>query len=645
MPSSVNSPLGRHYTPADIARRMVREGVASALRTGGTGYCRVLDPACGDGAFLLEVLDDLASQVPTVDHCQTLGSAPLRPDAPSQAFPSTLPHGNESSGAVGSSAVSPSAASEMVGSAEWRLKLVRDCIFGVDIDPVAVARLRRSLLDRIQPYPAMVTEAEAFVNARVRCGDALTGPDWKPDDCLPFVGEVGQPDGVIAADELTFQENIDWGKAFPDVARAGGFDLVVGNPPYLREKDGRDLFRRLRESSLGSKWHEARMDLWHYFVHRSLDLLRPGGVLTFIVNSYWTASRGASRLIGRLERETRLELIEELGDTPLFKGVAGRHLIFRLTRNPASPGPERRGAGWCRVTTSDRPERLIPHQELFHEGRLVLAPEVRLSRGTTHVSPLGDRYDTRQGLAENPPCITRRMAEEFPDRYQAGEGVFVLRDDELARLALSDRERSLLRPYFATNAMGRYQAPQTTDRHVLYLTRATAPTLEGMPHLAAHLERFRPILERRRETQRGRCAWWHLHWPRLESVFVQPRILSVQMGRRPQFAWAEHPTFVGFSINLVLASAKDAPSLLCLTGLLNSNLAMEWFERHAKRRGIHLEINGHVLKGFPIPERQPPIEAEIERLVRIRQALVPDDPQATEIENSVERLVETWYGV
>src|SRR6185503_6653749 len=87
---------------------------------------------------------------------------------------------------------------------------------------------------------------------------------------------------------------INWPTAFPNVAAAGGFDLVIGNPPYLRERDSKREFDRIAHSPLGKRWRTARMDLWHYFLHRGLDLLKPGGRLSFIVNSYWTSSTAAA---------------------------------------------------------------------------------------------------------------------------------------------------------------------------------------------------------------------------------------------------------------------------------------------------------------------------------------------------------------
>ena len=176
-------------------------------------------------------------------------------------------------------------------------------------------------------------------------------------------------------------------------------------------------------------------------------------------------------------------------------------------------------------------------------------------------------------MAENPPTINRRLHREFGGRFAVGTGVFVLVPDEVDRLNLSSAERALLRPYYDTKAVGRYRIADEPTHQVLYLSRSTAPKLEGLPGIAAHLEPFRPILERRREVRIGRIAWWHLHWPRDEQIFIRPRLLRVQMGKRPQVV------FVGAAhIRRVLdqpdfAAGKCRVTLDVLAGILNSDLA------------------------------------------------------------------------
>jgi hypothetical protein len=285
----------------------------------------------------------------------------------------------------------------------------------------------------------------------------------------------------------------------------------------------------------------------------------------------------------------------------------------------------------------------VPLSELYQQGRLVVAlpdPKHDIFRGRPR---LAESYNTRQGIAENPPRINRRLYRKAPHRYAPGEGVFVLQAGEIERLHLSPAEDRLLRPYYELSAAGRYQLAEEPTHHVLYLTGRTAPALGEIPNLAGHLERFRPILEQRRETREGKVAWWHLHWPRAEEIFLRPRILSVQMGNRPQFVFVERPAFVGFSINLIIARDATAPALDTLTGILNSELAASWFDRHAKRRGVNLEINAHVLRQFPLPGRDQDLENKIGELVRERQRLRADDPPAPAIERDIENRVAQLY--
>ena len=404
------------------------------------------------------------------------------------------------------------------------------------------------------------------------------------------------------------------------------------------------------------------MDLWYYFLHRGLDLLRTGGRLSFIVNSYWTASTGARKLIERLERETSFEEIVVLDKAPIFADVAGRHLIFRLRK---ANHRER-----CRVIdltgspvevvenlpklTADPPISKcyqVSHSDLFQHGQLSLGRPEPWMDSLKGLQTLGESYDVRQGMAENPPSINAQLSRELGEGYKVGEGVFVLAAEEVEALELSAAERAYLRPYYRTSAVGRYRLPTEPTHAVLYLTKKTSPTLDHCQRLRTHLERFRPIMERRRETRNGSIKWWQLHWPRAERIFTEPRILSVQMGRVPQFVWTDHPTFVGFSINLILAGFNSGFTLTTLTGILNSTLARRWFSKYAKHRGLNLEINGKLLRRFPLPKRNNTVEKQIDQCVLQRHSLPSsvaasiESKEVDRVEKQIDGLVCRLYGV
>lgn len=448
---------------------------------------------------------------------------------------------------------------------------------------------------------------------------------------------------------------VNWDEAFPAVAAQGGFDVVICNPPYLREKNAKPMFDRIAETPLGRTWREPRMDLWYYFVHRSLDLLKPDGMLTFIVNSYWAASSGSRRMTERLRTETTLHHVILLGDRPVFDGVAGRHLIFSLRRNHSDVR--------CRVldlsktpsienVAVDDPEGdaaySLAREELFCDRAIRFdrpEPDLLCAHPCTL---LGEAYEVRQGIAENPPRLSRRHCEILGDAFTAGQGVFVLTSAEVEQLGFTPVERELLRPYYRPMDLAEYALPPETDLSLLYLTKDTAPDLNGLPNIRRHLQRFRPILERRRETRLGKVAWWHLHWPRQERLFTEPRILSVQMAQRPRFAWGQRATFVGFSVNVIAETADSPFALSALCGILNSAAARQWFTRRSKKRGINLEISGGLLRTFPLPSRHVVIEKELSRLVGCRQQHVDGTPgvdstSAVPVDDEIDRCVESLY--
>ncbi len=580
--------LGSYYTPNWIARWMVsralspRDEPAAGDHSANDVSWRILDPACGDGAFVLPVLDAIAGQ-------------------------RGIAHDDVSR----------------------RLAIVREQVFGVDADRAAIDVLRQRVAAWVGIDPVSSEDLADVLMKNFPCGDALLGSDWSgPPVTARATGDVvpnaNEPDGALTnvARTAHHASPIHWSAAFPHVAAAGGFDLVIGNPPYRRELNAKPEFDRIAGSAIGQRWRTARMDLWHYFFHRSLDLLKPGGRLSFIVNSYWTSATAAKSLRERMAVETSIEELVLLGPARLFRDVTGRHMIFRvrkghepLTRcdvlDLSNEPREQIEAVFTRSHFADSvmlnnvpAVRAVSQAELWSGGQLRVDAVRRSDPSPSHGPVLGEAFEVRQGIAENPPFVTKSAAVELGDPSLAGRGVFVLTAAEVAALALSEREHSLLRPYHALSTIGRFQVAAQPSHQILYVTRQTAPELGDFPHVAAHLARFRTVLQRRREVQSGKIAWWHLHWPREERLFTAPRILCLQMGHTPRFAFAEHPTYVGFSAHVIVARAESSSppmTLAALTAVLNSSRAQRWFETHAKRRGAHLDISGTVLKQFPLP--------------------------------------------
>jgi hypothetical protein len=391
----------------------------------------------------------------------------------------------------------------------------------------------------------------------------------------------------------------------------------------------KELLDQIAATPFGRRYRSPRMDLWYYFAHRAFELLRPGGTLAFITNSYWTKGTGASRLIKAFRTTAHLDHIIDLGAQPVFPGVSGRHLIFRAT------------AGASNEPTYVEPAEGLPfhrsQQELFQPSGLDLepgrAPELQ---GT----PLGDLGRVRQGIAENPASINARTNRQTGGKYRVGEGVFVVTPEEAARLAL---EPGILRPYHTASDLGRYRLGEPS-RKLVYSCRDTWGLPAQYPRVAAHLERFRELMEARRETRKGHNQWWHLHWPREEEIWRSPKLIALQMALRPSFAVAEVPVYVPFSVNVFVPHANLREDLHYLAALLNSKLFENWFRHHAKMRGISLELNGHLLSAAPIRRidfTNPAERALHDRLAALARNLMKTQDQRAEAE--IDALVQQLY--
>jgi methylase of polypeptide subunit release factors len=556
--AGVRKLAGMFYTPAPVARYIAAHALR-LLETGRPG--RILDPACGCGAFL------------------SAAAAHLR---------------------CGAAAVA-------------------EQLYGVDVDPEAVLIARRSLWLELLTADLGRGKGNLWGAARGHTpsppaplperarGD--TPPAPLPTSLRPVPRERGDAPRALAR---RLGENIRCGDALlgPTLADAAAtFDVVLGNPPYRRELGAKPLLDRLAASELGRKYRTARMDLWYYFVHRGLELLKPGGRLAFIVGSYWTAAPGAAKLVRQLQRSAGIEEIVCFDGGSLFDEVAGRQMILSL-RNAAAEGPttiRRMRVDAVRVLAD--PTRMeegslvyekTPRQ-LFRGGRIDLEPPAdELLANLARHPPLEQLGRVRQGIAENPASVTRKTNQQHGDRWPLGQGVFALTAGELAALELPEAERSLLRPYHDLCDLSRYWMAAEPSLTLIYATAATCGEIDAFPVLRGHLERFRPILEARRETRRGCRAWWQLHWPRDADLWTAAKIIALQMSPRPAVAPALEPAYVPFSANVFVPAAGTPEHLYYLSALLNSRVLWKWQQHHAKRRGVGLEINGHALARTPI---------------------------------------------
>ena len=328
---------GVFYTPTYIVEYIVKQTVGTLVSgkdPKDVAALRVLDPACGSGSFLLGAYQFLLdwhlawymdNLVPLLD-----GGAKMTDPAVVALLPVKPARGRGGRGRKrrgnGDDYILPV---YQVTDTDWRLtteekkRILLNNIYGVDIDPQAGEVTKLSLLlkvlegEKSERIGKQLTITEERVlpslHENIKCGNSLIGPDIYNDVQLTLDDE-----------EEIFRINaFDWDRAFPGVMGAGGFDAVIGNPPYVRiqaMKEWAPVEVEIYKKSYISA-SKGNYDIYVVFVEKGLTLLNSHGQLGFILpHKFFTAKYGES-LRSLIASGKHLKEIVHFGHQQVFENA------------------------------------------------------------------------------------------------------------------------------------------------------------------------------------------------------------------------------------------------------------------------------------------------------------------------------------
>lgn len=276
---------GVYYTPKYIVDYIVKNTVGKVVE-GKTPKqiekIRILDPACGSGSFLIGAFQYLIDY-----HVRYLTAHPKEAHI-HPLFPDLIPDGN------GGHRL----------SVRLKAKILRNNLYGVDIDPQAVEITMMSLYlkalegekSQLPPKQSLLPE----LKYNVICGNSLIGPD---------IYDQGTLFGDEERDRINaFGWNSDTA-GFGRIMKQGGFDCVIANPPYRMLQPHNtplNVLLYLRRHYVAA---EFKIDLFHMFLQRAASLLKDGGYFSYIVPTTILNNVHAETLRGWLMNECCIEQI------------------------------------------------------------------------------------------------------------------------------------------------------------------------------------------------------------------------------------------------------------------------------------------------------------------------------------------------
>ncbi|MBN1653128.1 MAG: N-6 DNA methylase [Deltaproteobacteria bacterium] len=303
---------GVYYTPTYIVDYIVRNTVEKLVEKKTpkqVSTLRVLDPACGSGSFLIGAYQYLLDW-----HLEWY----------SKNDPKKWVKGK-----------SPALYQNSIGyklTVAERKRILLNNIYGVDIDSQAVEVTKLSLLlkvlegeteQSIQTTLKFLRErALPDLGDNIKCGNSLIGPDFYRQTELPFLGE-----------EERYRINVfDWQAEFPKIFKAGGFDVVIGNPPYLNIDDtwGKGDVQLKAIKLQYPHVYNDKTDILFYFIAKAYEISKDR--VGFIVSRAFLEAFKANKLRGFLATKRAVSKIVDFRNFQVFKGVGITTCVLQIEK-------------------------------------------------------------------------------------------------------------------------------------------------------------------------------------------------------------------------------------------------------------------------------------------------------------------------
>ena len=421
---------------------------------------------------------------------------------------------------------------------------------------------------------------------------------------------------------------------------ANGFDVVIGNPPYVRQEKIKSLKPTLKNQY---DCYTGTADLYVYFYERGFQLLREDGILTYISSNKYFRSAYGKKLRDFLTRQSTVSQLIDFGDAPVFTSIAYPSIITIFKTR--TEGNHFRALNWEQGASIDEFGQIfrtkgfsMPQDALTADGWRLTSPVVLnlLEKLRSTGKPLSEYVKGRfyrgilTGLNEA-FVVDRATRDKLVTEHPSSAEVLkpFLRGRDVKRWQVDFAEQYLIIIESSANRTHPWSGQSDNEAEETFA--------DTYPAIHAHLQTFRDRLIERYDQGKyfwelRACAYW--------GQFEKPKIVYPDIAQSAEFAFDDRDYFLGNTLYL-LPTEEMWP-----LGLLNSK-AVFWFytKTSTQIRGGFVRFIAQYVSQIPIPNIDPSQKALLENLVDkilVAKRSAPD-ADVTALENEIDRVVYSLY--
>lgn len=454
---------------------------------------KILDPACGSGSILNKAVDILLNIHETYHEVKYANDPTLN---------------------------------KFIDNLQSRKQIISNNIFGVDLNEESVEITKLSLFLKLATTSGL---EQGFklpnLDKNIRCGNSVI--DSKEYDEKAF----------------------NWELEFKDILNNGGFDVIVGNPPYVRQELIKEIKPYLSEKY---EIYKGTADLYVYFFEKSLKMLKEGGVFSVICSSKFSKAGYGELLRDFIIKNYNINLYEDYSGEKLFADATTYPCIIQITNEK----------------TEDN-EIFVDRQYFMKQSRLstkswTFKPEPVLK--------VKDKIETNNILKNNPKLTINRG-------FTTGCNEAFVINEETKNLLINEDINSLkyIKPLLRGRDLKRWQV--NYDNLYLIFSPWDMP-IDELPSIKKHFEKFYTKLSDRIEVKDEKYSWYCLSRYNAKAVddFEKPKLVYSQMVQKCYATYDENGFYLLNSAFMISSTENDKDYLKALSAILSSNV-MDFYIR------------------------------------------------------------------
>ncbi|EIG9987142.1 Eco57I restriction-modification methylase domain-containing protein [Campylobacter coli] len=454
----------------------------------------------------------------------------------------------------------------------------------------------------------------------------------------------------------------EWRFEFPEIldddGNFKGFDLIIGNPPYIKENDNKDLFTNTKKL----RTYQGKMDIWYHFVGRGFDILKNNGYLAFIATNNWVTNSGAKKLRNIVLEESQILSLVDFSSFMVFDSASIQTMIMSFQKTKP---PKNYEFHFAKITTQtpiyEDVINLLKNEKTQNNEilKINLTPKKFIDKTLNFtksdyeelfnkIQKYGKFYleekEVANGIHPHYDFINNRINSNHNFAFKIGQGIFGLSEEEKEKLKLTKLENNLVKPYYDTQNFLKFFFKKNNHQWLIYTNSSfkNPNSMDDYPNLKKHLDKFQNVITSDNKP-------YGLHRARDEKFFTgSPRIVALRkcVGE-PKFSYVDFDCYVSATFYVIKTQRINVKYL---TAILNSKLIAFWLKHKGKMQGNNYQIDKEPLLNIPIVDTNSKNKKLADELINLVDEILKAKEQdknanTQELENKINSLVYKLYNL